>query len=130
MSSISRVSVSHAECPPPDSDDANGVVFRCFKNDPPRERDMQTAEEQGRLLGADPCMRRAISTFRSQEDAEHQARLFRRWKRRFIAKAVLSAEHGKIKATGEPTHTSWWPSANLTQSDRAALFRVICEVKL
>lgn len=93
---------------------------------------MQTHEESGRLPDADPCLRRALSVFRSKTDAQHQVRLFRRWRRKFIAKAALNGAHGRsMSTTGQqPTHTSWWPAESLDPAARAALFTVICEVRL
>ena len=129
MTNDSEDTSRQTECPPSDASDVNSEVYRCCKNDPPEEREMQTAEEQERLLDADPCLRRALSVFLLEEDATHQIRLFRRWKKKFIAKAQLSSQHGKAKATGKPTHTSWWPADSLTTLDRAELFTVVCEVE-
>lgn len=121
---------SEADCPPPDAEAAEGGVYRCCKSDPPQGSDMQSAEEAGRLLNADPCLRRALSVFRSQKDAEHQVRLFRRWKRKFVAKATLEACHGWTLPTSgqQPSHTSWWPPPELEPKHRAELFSVVCEV--
>lgn len=93
---------------------------------------MQTHEESGRLRDADPCLRRALSVFRSETDAQHQVRLFRRWRRKFIAKASLDGRHGRsMLTTGkQPTHTSWWPTESLNAAARAALFAMVCEVQL
>lgn len=123
--------VPQSDCPPPDAGPAEGDVFRCCKVNPPAPGDLETHEESGRLPAADPCLRRALSVFRTQQDAEHQLRLFRRWKQRFVAKATLRAEHGRALATRgqQPTHTSWWPSAGLDPRARAALFTVTCEVR-
>lgn len=119
------------DCPPADAEPAEGWVFRGSKNNPPIAADLQTADETGRLVDADPCLRKALSVFRSRLEAEHQARLFRRWKRKYIVQAELTSEHGKIKLTptkDRPSHTSWWPSAQLDSAARAALFRLTCEV--
>jgi hypothetical protein len=118
------------DCPPHDAEPASGRVFRCAKANPPKTREMKTHEEKGSLSDADPCLRRALSVFRSQRDAEHQIRLFRRWKRRFVLSADLDHAHGKTKLTSgqQPTHTSWWPASSLSVEGRAALFSLICEV--
>lgn len=119
-------------CPPAEATAVDGEVYRCCKSSPPSEADMQTHEESGRLPDADPCLRRALSVFRSETDAQHQVRLFRRWPRKFVAKAALSGEHGRsVLTTGQqPTHTSWWPAESLDPAERAALFAVVCELRL
>lgn len=120
-----------SDCPPPGAGPAEGDVFRCCKADPPAPGDMKTHEESGRLPNADACLRRALSVFRTQQDAEHQLRLFRKWRQKFVAKATLRAEHGRAMATHgqQPTHTSWWPSPRLDPSARAKLFVVTGEVR-
>jgi len=117
-------------CPPPDAEPANGTVFRCCKNNPPAASDMLTHVEREQALNADPCLRRALSVLRSEEDARHQARLFRGWKTKFVAKAELTRQHGWCLATPArlPSHTSWWPAKSLNPQARASLFTVTCEV--
>jgi hypothetical protein len=92
---------------------------------------MLTHYEKGRLPDADPCLRRALSVFRSQQDAEHQLRLFARWHKGHILRASLSANLGVVKLTPgkQPTHTSWWPDKSLDPDARAALFSIVSEVK-
>lgn len=119
------------DCPPASADRADGVVFRCCKNSPPKPEDMRTHEETGRLPDADSCIRRSLSVFRSQDDARHQIRLFERWSKKFLAQTTLQAEHGHTMPTptkDRPTHTSWWPAPDLDAAGRAALFTVIEEV--
>lgn len=119
-----EVEQTTAPCPPTDAVEASGTVFRCAKYLPPHPDEMRTHEETGRLPGADPCLRKALSVFRTRQDAEHQMQLFRRWKRKFVVHGVLAAEHGKTKSTPgkQPTHTSWWPAEGLAAAQRAALF--------
>ncbi len=126
-----NANASH-DCPPAGATAVTGDVYRCCKADPPSTADMQTHEETGRLPAADPCLRRALSVFRSETDAQHQVRLFPGWRRRFVAKATLNAGHGQsMLSTGQqPTHTSWWPAESLAPASRAALFTVVCEVRL
>ena len=120
------------DCPPAGAAAVDGDVYRCCKSSPPSDADMRTHEESGRLPDADPCLRRGLSVFRSESDAQHQVRLFRRWRRRFVAKAALDGGHGRsMLTTGQqPTHTSWWPAESLNPAARAALFAVVCEVQL
>lgn len=112
-------------CPPKEAEDAAGEYYRCVKRDPPIGVDFESAEEQGRYPDADPCMRKAVSLFRDVESAEHQLRLFRGWKSKFIARGHLSGHHGKTLATGRPTHTSWWTP--LVPDERALLFSVVSD---
>ena len=93
---------------------------------------MQTHEESGRLPDADPCLRRALSVFRSKADAQHQVRPFRRWRKKFIARASLEGSRGRamLSPGQQPTHTSWWPAESLNAAARAALFAKVCEVQL
>ena len=119
------------DCPPADAEPAKGWVFRGSKNNPPIAADMRTHHETGRLVDADPCRRKALSVFRSRLEAEHQARLFRGWKRKYIVQAELASAHGKTRPTptrDRPSHTSWWPSASLDAAARVALFSLTCEV--
>ncbi|HEX7375931.1 MAG TPA: hypothetical protein VF278_02410 [Pirellulales bacterium] len=39
-----------SDCPPTDSQDAAGLVFRIVKNDPPVAADLATHRETGRLM--------------------------------------------------------------------------------
>ena len=122
---------SSQDCPPPDAQPAAGLVYRCARNNPPAASDLQTHAESGRLRDADPCLRRALSVFRRLEEAEHQIRLFQRWRRRCIARAELAARDGVMKPTPthlHPTHTSWWPAADLDPTARTALFIIAREV--
>lgn len=112
-------------CPPKEAEDAAGEYYRCVKRDPPMGVDFESAEEQERYPDADPCMRKAVSLFRDVESAEHQLRLFRGWKSKFIARGHLSGNHGKTLATGRPTHTSWWTP--LVPDERALLFSVVSD---
>ena len=78
-----------------------------------------------------PVLRKALSVFRDKQDAEHQARLFRRWKRKCVAKATLFTKHGWVMPTNgqQPTHTSWWPAQGIAAAGRAAIFSVVIEVQ-
>ena len=57
--------------------------------------------------------------------------MFRRWKKKFVARATLCAEHGRTKETPtgtHPSHTSWWPAETLDAKRRALLFSVVAKV--
>lgn len=123
---------SSTPCPPADAVVALGMVYRCAKQKPAHPDEMKTHYETGRLPDADFCLRRALSVFRIQRDAEHQVLLFRRWKRKFVLRTELALEHGWTKATDgqQPTHTSWWPAEKLTPKRCAALFIDGIEVRV
>lgn len=123
--------LASTDCPPSDAIEAHGEVFRCCKRESPIDSDLETHEERGLALNADPCRRKAISVFTTREDAEHQGRTFIRWKKVFVMSAKLAREHGVMKVTPgqQPTHTSWWPSPNLPPAERAKLFTRIGKVQ-
>jgi len=107
-------------CPPDDAEDAHGEVFRVVKTDPPAAADFLSYHEMGITRG-DPIRRCGLSVFRVRADAEHASRAFPNLGN-VIARAVLAPEHGKVKQTGRPSHTTWWPAEGV---DRAALFTVV-----
>lgn len=56
------------------------------------------------------CRRRAVSVYRTLNDAKHQLEAFPQTGK-FIAKAVLSPDRGKMKHTPSQSmssHTDWW----------------------
>jgi hypothetical protein len=114
-----------ADCPPKDTPDAQGDVFRIVKENPPAPQDMLSHHETGRLLKADPCLRCGLSVFRLLEDALNQQRLLPKLGKR-IAKGTLAPAHGKARPTPgqQPTHTTWWAYVGV---ERAALFVVVQE---
>lgn len=112
-------------CPPLDAEDADGIVFRLVKNDPPQEKDLESHHESGRLPKAPPCLRCGLSVFRELRDAAHQRHLLPKLGK-WIARAALQAEHGKIKPTPTkiPTHATWWAYDGV---QRSQLFAVVTE---
>ncbi len=113
------------ECPPPDAEEASGIVFRIVKNDPPKAEDMASHHETGKLPKAPPCLRCGLSVFRDLRDAVHQRLLLPRLGN-WIAQGTLRAEHGKTKLTTgkQPTHTTWWVYGGV---ERTSLFTVVSE---
>lgn len=118
-------------CPPDLALALEREVFRCCRQSEPTGDDMLTAAESGRYPQNDPCLRKSLSVFETQHDAEHQVRLFKKWPRKFIVRAELRARHGRgMRTRGQqPTHTSWWPAADLSPDLRALLFEVVAEVE-
>lgn len=117
-------------CPPASSWPIDGQFYRASKTAWPEGKQFQTHEESGRLPAADKCLRRSLSLFTSQADAEHQVRLFRGWKRRFVIYATLKPSDGQCLLTSGrlPSHASWWPAAELKEEERAARFNTGYEV--
>jgi len=113
------------DCPPSDAEDADGVVFRVVKHNPPEEEDTATHMETGRLPKAPPCLRCGLSVFREMRDAAHQRQLLPKLGN-LIASATLLPEHGKTKLTKgqRPTHTTWWAYEGV---NRHSLFAVFAE---
>jgi hypothetical protein len=107
-------------CPPADAADANGEVFRIVKADPLSATDFRSYHEMGIARG-DPVLRCGLSVFRLRSDAEHVSRMFPNLGK-VIARATLRPEHGKVKQTGRPSHTTWWPYVGV---DRVSLFEVV-----
>ena len=98
------------DCPPIEAEDAEGVVYRICKKDPPAESDFLSHFETGRMKHAPPCLRAGLSVLRTIGDARHLARLFPSLGA-FIAQGRLRPEHGKTAPTkGKvPSHSTWWP---------------------
>lgn len=110
-------------CPGVNVPEAEGVLFRIVKGDPPTPDDLRSHHETGRLPRADPCLRCGLSVFRELADAQNQRSLMPRlggW----VATGTLRAVHGKACLTpgSQPTHTTWWPHVGV---DRVALFTVV-----
>lgn len=114
-----------SDCPPDDTVEAEGVVFRIVKNDPPSADDFASHFETGRLPKAPPCLRCGLSVFRQLHDAVHQRQLIPKLGS-LVASATLRAEHGKTKRTqgAQPSHTTWWVYQEVS---RASLFSIVEE---
>lgn len=114
-----------ANCPPQDAIDADGVVFRLVRNDPPQHKDLESHHESGRIPKAPPCLRCGLSVFRELRDAAHLRHLMPKLGK-WIAQATLQANHGKTKLTKgqQPTHTTWWAYDGV---QRSTLFTIIQE---
>jgi hypothetical protein len=112
-------------CPPPDAEDASGIVYRSVNCDPPQAEDFRTyAELNKRIL--DPkkvCQSHSVSVLRSEAEARHHLAVSPYVK--FLAVAELMPTHGKIKATKSrqlDSHTSWWYYQGV---ERHTIFKVI-----
>lgn len=112
-----------ADCPPINAEDAQGVVYRVCREDPPTISDFQSHVELGKMSGGDSCMRCGLSVFRDPVEARHLTELFPKLGR-LVFRGELTVQQGKIKPTparSRPSHTTWWPYEGI---DRAALFKL------
>lgn len=95
-------------CPPSTAIDADGIVFRIVKTDPPSSHDFLSHTELGRRVKAS-CVACGISVFRKIEDAEHCAEMYPKLGN-LIAKGELSPATGKttVPAAKGASHITWW----------------------
>jgi hypothetical protein len=112
-----------SECPSSNSRPASGEVFRIVRSEFVSKEDFQTHHELGKRKNADACLRRGLSVFKTQADAEHQI-IALPFLGKFVARGILEPRHGETALTSgkQPTHTTWWPYCNI---DRHEPFRVI-----
>lgn len=114
-------------CPLPTSLDCGGSVFVLVPALPLEQTQFQSQAERGRAknaVGDGVCTRHGLSVFPTYESCAHQLKLFPRLGP-YIAKAVLSAQDGKIAntpSTVNPAHQTWWPYLEVT---RHKLFSVV-----
>jgi len=95
-----------ANCPLPSDADTDGDMFHLVNDS---DRDFKSSFDKKERKNAPPCLRVALSCYRTLKDIqEHRkafAAIFRDHK---IACATLSPIHGKIRATGSKGHHSLW----------------------
>lgn len=90
-------------CPPDDVEPVNGVIVRFVKNDPPTHEDFMTWADKG-LEAEDPCDGCSVSVLRSLKDVAEAIKASPWFRKRKVAVAELSHEHGVIKQTGPSKH--------------------------
>lgn len=110
------------DCPPDDAVHAGGDVFRIVSDNPPTEDDLKSYAELGIQARGSQCRRRAISVFESFGKARHRLRMSPRLGTA-VARATLSAEHGKQKLTNAQSgHIAWWCADGV---DRSSMFNEV-----
>lgn len=101
-------------CPPDDSSSpADGMdVIRLVRQNPPTEADFQSfrAINPAKPVSVSECEASGLSVFTDIDDAERKRKL-PRLKSTLPCIVRLTAQSGRIKQTGQPTHHTWWPSA-------------------
>lgn len=112
-----------ADCPPPTASEGPKELFRLVDNSPPTYADFLTCLELGKHAEEDACLRCAISTYNSLNNAirlRKQVPFFRRQK---IAVGIVPVGAGLMKRTrSSPGHWSWWPAKGY---QRHATFGVV-----
>lgn len=114
------------ECPPASAEDANTDAYRIVRASPPTADDFKNHYELGREKSPRRCRARALSVFRSKEEAR-KAWLVLRYLGDHFASGRLRPIHGKtMLAEGtHPGHLEWWPyegvdpAAVLTKVEKA-----------
>ena len=102
-----------SDCPPVDSGDAHGMIYRFVAEIPVVPNDFRSYFETGeRPLGL-PCQRCGLSVFRDPRDIRELLQyLWRRYPGKtygsHIVRRELKPADGKLKATGSRGHHSWW----------------------
>jgi len=114
------------KCPPADAKDADVVVYRTVRTDPPTNEDFLSWHEEGKepKYPGKECQACSVSVHRTQESAIHHREVCE-YDGACIAVGVLNPSHGKTKDTPTrkfPLHVSWWPYEGI---DRGAIFKVM-----
>jgi hypothetical protein len=95
--------------------------LRLVKGDPAAPPDfLPTAEEKPdfateaiRSGRATPCDVAGISVWSNREAMEAMRRRVKGLRKRLVARATLTGEHGKLSQTFGEGHLTWWPSDGL-----------------
>lgn len=100
-------------CPPDDSLEASGDVYRLVGGEPPKKEDFIShwvkSPHNRKVYAAKgkACEFCGLSVFRTMEDARRLSRRVRHLPKK-IAKATLGPSMGRIKNTGNEDHCTWW----------------------
>jgi hypothetical protein len=95
-------------CPPHDSVDANGPIFRIVKNQTLTDDDFLSQYELNAAPTADPCNRCGVSVFDSFQNALHRQQLTPRLGVA-ISEGMINDTTGKMLLTNKKSgHIEWW----------------------
>lgn len=114
-------------CPNPKSIDANGIVFRLVKNDPPTRSDfIPTSKIDPEESDDKKCTACGISVCTHVDDITKLRSRYKHFRDRKIASGELNPLLGKMLHTpfNEKSHHTWWIPED---EDPSALFSVIME---
>lgn len=112
------------DCPPENSPDADGIVFRFTIDNRITAQDFLSHQELGLAPRSQPCRRCSLSIYRDLEYARKKLRELRdrspdRFGASCIAEGMLKAEHGKSKQEGaDKNHHEWWPYDGVQKQHR------------
>lgn len=113
-------------CPPDDSIEANGDVYRLVSGEPPKKEDFVShwikypeKRKQYEALGR-ACEACGLSVFRSSEDAQRISRRVQHLPKK-ISVATLDPSMGRMKNTFSAEHYTWWIPVSVREP--ALLFR-------
>jgi hypothetical protein len=97
-------------CPPLDSTDTNGIVYRIISNKPPNARDFRSFYDESPAKFAKSCKARGLSVLSDRTEASRLLRTVPALGEH-VASAKLEPHHGKIKSTPSirsQSHCTWW----------------------
>ena len=117
-------------CPPDDAQATSGELWYFVFNTPPIADDFLSAKQRDVFPNHPPCERAGLSCYRTKNEmmvfAAATAYLKKKFGAAHAASAILTQEHGALKATPHPGnaghHTLWLRAAALAAAP--ALFRV------
>lgn len=101
------------DCPPGDSVETSGTIYRFVSSNPVGPNDFLSYHETGERPNSSPCQHCGLSVFRRLDDVRGLLRHL--WKTYpgksygpHIVKRDLVPTDGRIKATGTRGHHTWW----------------------
>lgn len=121
-----------AHCPPSSSEHKAATLFRiCMASTPDAEdytSHAQSTKKGKKLraksaLKANPmdCLPCGLSVWLSEEDMRHACAALPFTEGKYIFKSEVSANEGKVQATGANEHHTYWPLASTDLLSRAQL---------
>lgn len=97
-----------ANCPPSDTIEATGTVYRFVKNDPPIPSDFASHVETGRRFHGDECQACGLSVFRNLEDLNDMRSRVKAFRSQYTAIGNLNTGVVKFTPASAASHHSWW----------------------
>jgi hypothetical protein len=130
MTTVNWPSFFPPQCPPSESKDASGEVFRLVFSDPPSVSDFESYAQMRPKKWMGNCKASGLSVFTAKSDALRMVRRVqgivqgKSARGGLIARANLTPEAGKLMHTprdGNSHHTWWAPDG----FDHTAAFKVV-----
>jgi hypothetical protein len=96
-------------CPPEDSIDADGVVFRIVKTIDLSDDDFYSHHELGKTIAKKECSCCGVSVFNSHKSALHRQNITPKLGN-VVTEGTFNSSAGKILLTSKVSgHIDWWP---------------------